>query len=89
MNFVYRWLPPIVLFVMAAYVRNFNQTHVDSALLFPLLDYVPSLKGDLVAQADASWKFFAVLGGVVTVASLYDQIRHGGKASGEEDNKEA
>jgi hypothetical protein len=72
---IYRWLPPIFVFGMAAYVWNYNQTHTGSMLLFPLLNEVPSLKGDFQAQADASWKIFTALGGVLALWSLWDQIR--------------
>jgi len=89
MNLFYRWLPPIILFVVAGYVWNFNNTHADSALLFPLLDLIPALEGDVEAQADASWKVFVGVGVFVTFMSLWDQIRHGGKKSAGEETDEA
>ncbi len=84
MNFVYRWLAPILVFAIAGYVWNFNNTHIDSALYIPFLDWIPPLKGDLVAQADASWKGLIGLGVIVSLSALWDQFRSRPKPEEEE-----
>ncbi len=48
-----------LLFGGAYYVWHYNHTHSDSFLIFPLLGWVPSLEGNLPAQAE--WSFRLVL----------------------------
>lgn len=82
---MYRWLPPLLLFAVAAYVWNYNNVHTGSALVFPLLDLIPRFAGDIPAQVDASWKVFVGFGVVVALTSLWDQIRAGRRIDGEKD----
>ncbi len=74
MSFVHRWLPPVVLFGVAAYVWNFNQGHSDTALLFPLLDEIPALRGEIALQAQLSWILCVVFGALATVHALWRQL---------------
>jgi hypothetical protein len=57
-----RFLIPVVLFCVAGFVWHYNDTHTSTKVMFPLLNLVPGLKGNLAAQVDASWKVLAGLG---------------------------
>jgi len=74
MSFVYRWVTPVIFFGIAAYVRHFNQTHTDVALLIPMLDLVPPLEGDRPLQARVSWMLCAGFGGMAAVHALWQQL---------------
>jgi hypothetical protein len=61
---------PLILFVTAGAVWYYNSSHTDSALVIPLLDLIPSLRGDIHAQAAWSWRIVAGLGGIVLLINL-------------------
>ena len=63
-----------LLFGVAWYVQHYNATHSDSYMLLPLLDGIPSLQGDIPAQADLSWKIVAAVGVVVLIANTVTVI---------------
>ena len=70
MNMILRYLVPLLLVATAGFVWNYNETHTSSYMLLPLLDSIPSLRGDLEAQAAWSWKFIGGLGVLVLLFNL-------------------
>lgn len=65
-----RYASALILFAAAAYVWHYNQTHDMSFMVFPFLDMIDSLEGDLEAQAAMSWKIVAAVGGIVLLVSM-------------------
>lgn len=78
-----RYLVPVFLFAVAAFVYWYNVSHTDSYLLFPLLDMIPSLRGDLEAQADWSWKIMAGIGVISLIATILGDVRKRARAKDE------
>jgi len=65
-----KYLVPLFLFAVAGFVWHYNQTHTGSFMLLPLIDGIPSLRGDLPAQATWSWRIIAGIGILVLVINL-------------------
>lgn len=86
MSLLYRWFPPVVLFGVAAYVWQYNRSHPDQALLFPLLDGFPALQGDIGLQAQVSWVLCAIFGAIALAQALWDQVG-AGRASEDENER--
>jgi hypothetical protein len=66
----------VILFATSYYVWYYNDTHTNSYLYIPLLDYVPSLHGSIEAQAEWSWRIGVALGVVVLVLAILRTIRN-------------
>jgi hypothetical protein len=73
-----------LLFAGAFFVWYYNQTHVSSYLLIPLLDRIPSLRGDPEAQAEWSWRITFGLAVFVLVANVVAQVCRAGRKRSDE-----
>ena len=71
-----RYLFPVVVFAVAAYVWHYNDTHTDSWLLVPFLDRIPSLEHDPDGQAEWSWRIVAGIGVLSLVWTIVQDLRH-------------
>lgn len=65
----------ILLFAGSFYVWYYNDTHTNSYLLFPLLDAIPSLRGNLEAQAEWSWRIGVGVGLFVLLLTIATSLR--------------
>lgn len=70
-----RYLVPVLVFAAAAFVWHYNATHDDSWLLFPFLDAIPSLRGDMEAQAEWSWRIMAGIGLLSLILTIVGDVR--------------
>lgn len=71
-----RWFSPVIFLGAAAYVLWYNQSHVDSVLMFPFADAIfPSAKGDPQALGRVSAFLLAGVGGVLGLKSAYLELR--------------
>lgn len=71
-----RYLVPVLLFGVAAFVWHYNETHEGSWLLVPFLDAIPSLRGDRDAQAEWSWRIMAGIGLLSLILTIAQDVRH-------------
>ncbi len=67
------WLNPILFFAAAGYLRHYNSTRTDSAMVFPFIDVVAGPK--LADQQQASFYLLLGLGALTTLVALYDTFR--------------
>ena len=70
-----RYLFPVLCFALAGFVWYYNSTHTDSYLLFPFLDAVPPLRGDLDAQSTWSSILFASIGAIALIGTVIGDLR--------------
>jgi hypothetical protein len=72
---IVRYVVPIIFFIGAGVVYYYNDTHQSEYLLFPFLDVVPALRGNLEAQATWSWRIFAAIGAIILVTTIVQDLR--------------
>lgn len=66
-----RYIGPLILFGAAAYVWHYNTSNNGSTvMLLPFLDLLPGFEGDIMRQADWSWKILAGIGGIVLLITI-------------------
>jgi hypothetical protein len=71
-----RYLVPVILFAVAAYVWHYNDSHTDSWLLVPFLDRIPSLANNPDGQAEWSWRIIAGIGVIAFLTTVIQDVRN-------------
>ena len=74
----------ITIFAGAWFVWHYNETHTDSFMLMPLLDHIPSLRGDIPAQAEWSWRVVALVGVLVLILNVVTHARSASRKGDDE-----
>ena len=78
-----RFFAPALFFGSAWYVRDYNTSHEQEKLLVPGLDLVPSLAGNIQAQAEWSPVVLAIVGSLFFAHALYMLVRSRASAAAE------
>jgi hypothetical protein len=83
---VLRYILPALGLAGATYVWHYNTTNRGtSALLLPLLDLVPSLRGNIDAQAMWTWIVAFAIVGIVLAVTVLGHVKERGANSGGSD----
>jgi hypothetical protein len=70
-----RFIVPLLMYATAGYLHWYNAGHADRKILFPFLELVPALKGNIGQQATVSFTLLCALATAMLLWAAFDYFR--------------